>query len=542
MTRARVPSDLVTTYGAMTPIRSVRPSADGLTYEVQAVGERVVDVLLDGRRVWSFRAAGPDPAAGVEGWQGFEPWPTALAPHLSGTFAVALRDVASGRLSPEVEFSFDGDAAPLTLADRHGRPLVVNKWGRLGRALADADNGMVGRLLDSLTAVRELLQTRLGDRVYVTGGSLLGPVREDGHVLPHDDDADLAYLSRLSHPADVTLESFELGRLLRSAGYEVLRLSVAHLQVVVSHEGVPDHYVDVFTGFLLDDHWYQHIPLRVPAVGAEDLLPPVPVHIEDRTEPAPKNPEMVLAALYGPGWRSPDPSFTFEIPPATADRFYGWFADYNVEREQWEDEVLLAPVEPRPGAAASAFGRWVDARTPAGEPLLELGCGLGADALALGAAGRTVRAVDFSRYAVDIARAALADRQVDATVEVLNLLDIRAVVRLGAQVAATPGPWTVFGRRLLNALEDRGRDNVFRLCGMLLRRGGAAYFDLVADTAHPGIALHRHLSLDQVVDEAARYGLVLDEALGAVERVAWFGAPEERSTQMWRMTFRRRTP
>ena len=542
----------VTTVGASrTPappvVHGLWAGSAGLTFAVAEPGERVLDVHLDGRRVWSFREsdhAVPPGCAPVEGYDGalrFAPWPDALVPWLRGTFSVSLVPVdGSPERWPSVRVSLDDDPRPLSLADRFGRPLVVNKWGRLGHALADAGPAMVERMLDSADRIRELLEAHLGPRVYVTGGTLLGPVREGGRLLPHDDDADLAYLSRHSDPADVALESFEVGRLLRAAGHEVVRLSVGPLQVHVDHEGAPDHYVDVFPGFLLEGRWYQHFAIRTEA-GVEDLLPPTTVLVEGRPQPAPRDPERMLHELFGPGWAVPDPAYTFDIPAETADRFYGWFADYNVEREDWEDEVALAP--PRSGGApvASAFARWVDEQTPAGGALLELGCGLGRDALALAAAGRHVRAVDFSRYAVAELRAQLAEQDLDLEVEVLNLLDTRAAVRLGARAAARPGTWSVFGRRLLNAVEDRGRDNVFRLCGMLLRRGGAAHFDLVTDHGYAGIAPHRHLSLDQIVREAARYGLVLDEAIPCSEPLRWAGAPGEQLVDMVRTTFRRRT-
>ncbi len=528
--------------------RTLWPSRPGLAFEVNGPAGRVLDVHLDGRRVWSFRedpsVAPPElPAEGADGARiGFEPWPPALVPHLRGTFQVELRTGAGDVSSwAPATISLDGDPGPLRLVDRDGRPLVVNKWGRLGHALGDAGPAMVERMLDSMDAIRELVQARLGDRVYVTGGTLLGPVREDGHVLPHDDDADLAYLSRLSHPADVVLEAFELGRVLAAAGHQVLRLAAGHLQVVFDHEGVPDHYVDVFTGFLLDGRWYQHFPIRTEA-GEEDLLPPSTILVEGRPEPAPRDPERMLVELFGPGWRVPDPAYRFVLPAETSDRFYGWFADYNVEREAWEDEVVLASDEPRPGRAASGLARALDQVAPTGAPVLDLGCGLGTDALALGATGRTVHAVDFSRYAVDGVRRALAGRDLDVTVDVLNLLDTRAVVRLGSELAARPGAWAVLGRRLLNALEDRGRDNVFRLCGMLLRRGGAAHLDLVADHGHPGIAPHRHLRLDAVLAEAGRHRLTPDEVTRCTEPVSWAGAPEERLTDVWRITLRRRNP
>jgi SAM-dependent methyltransferase len=252
----------------------------------------------------------------------------------------------------------------------------------------------------------------------------------------------------------------------------------------------------------------------------------------------------MLVAIYGEGWRVPDPSFVFDLPASTGDRFYGWFADYNVEREDWDDLVLLAPRDaPIREAQISAFARTVHEQTPAGTAVLDLGCGVGTDALALAELGRTVRAIDFSRYAIAVARATPAERPLDVSFEVLNLLDTREVIRLGAELAAAPHPWTVVGRRLLNALEDRGRANVFRLCSMLLRGAGAvgaAHFDVIADHTYSGLAPHRHVSVEQLAAEAAEHRLVLEEAVPRLEPLRWFGTTEDQVVQMQRMTFRRR--
>jgi SAM-dependent methyltransferase len=529
-------------------IRQVWPSETGVLFELARPGELVVDLEIDGRRVWSFTQPDHPPADGVvdEPLAGgvpaallrFQPWPPSLAPRLRGSFRVRLRPIDSVD-GAEATAALGGEDAPL-MADRFGRPLVVNKWGRLGHAIADADPGMVERMLDHMDEVRVLLERQLGPTVYVTGGTLLGPVRE-GRVLPHDDDADLGYLSRCSHPVDVALEAFEIGRLLRAAGYEVLRLSVGHLQIHFRHQGVPDHYVDVFTGFVMDGHWYQHFAIRTEA-SRDDLLPCCTITVEGRDEPAPRRPELMLEANFGPGWRTPDPSFAFTLPASTGDRFYGWFADYNVEREDWDDELLLALADPAAEpAAASAFGRWAQEQVPPDAALLELGCGTGSDALALAEGGRTVRAVDFSRYAVEIAQTRAAGQDLDVSFDVLNLLDLRQVLRLGAELAASSRSWSVLGRRLLNALEDRGRHNVFRLCSMLLRDGGVACFDLVADHDYAGIAPYRHVTAAQVAREAAGHGLLLEEAEPRLEPLRWFGQTDEQIVELQRMTFRRRT-
>jgi hypothetical protein len=532
----------------MQQIRRVWPSERGVVFEVASPGDRVLDLLVDGRRVWSFREPTTPPPADLlpDGPTGehlrFQPWPPVLQPRLTGRFQVALRPSADTGTDAAAEATAvlgDG-VTPADLTDVHGRPLVVNKWGRLGHTLADAPEGLVDRMLAHMDEIRDLLLDRLGPTVFVTGGTLLGPIRGEGRLIPHDDDADLAYLSDWTSPADVARENFELGRLLCERGYEVIRLSAAHVQMHFNHDGVPDHYVDVFAGFLLDGIWYQHFAIRA-AASREQLLPASTLIVEGRPEPAPREPELMLRELFGPGWPVPDPAFTFAaLPRAITDRFSTWFPDLHDDREAWEDLVLLGDPAAEPVDRPSAFADWVDRNTPPDHGIVELGSGLGDDARALGGRGRLVRAVDFSRFSVAAARARLPETASRVTFDVVNLLDIRVVLRLGAECAAADQPWTIYGRRLLNALERPARDNVFRLCSMLLRRGGAAHFDVVTDATYTGVPPHLRPTVEDLVEESARHGLVLDEASRWIEPMTWVRAPDEHLVELTRMTLRRR--
>ncbi|MGY2005215.1 methyltransferase domain-containing protein [Blastococcus sp. SYSU DS1024] len=528
----------------MSAISRVTASERGLVFAVDRPTGQTIDVLVDGRRIWSFRE--PDEAAPADlvpegadrGLLRFEPWPGVLRNRLRGRFHVELRPVgAEAGSGATVALGDSADGPDLT--DIHGRPLVVNKWGRLGHTLADAEPGMIERLLDHTDEIRDLLRERLGPVVFVTGGTLLGPIRNGGQLIPHDDDTDLAYLSARTHPADVALEHFELGRLLRERGYEAIRLSGAHVQMHFSHEGVPDHYVDVFAGFYIGDWWHQHFVIRAQ-VPPSEVVPPTEIMVAGRPEPASRNPEIMLRELYGPGWRTPDPAFRFQLPESTSARFAHWFGDYHAERETWEDVVLMStgallPAEDR----LSAFGAEVDALAPADHAILELGCGLGVDARAFANRGRRVLAVDFSRAALEVAGSREPDPDAHVEFASVNLLDVRAAIRLGARCAAEEKPWTVYGRRLLNALDPIARENLFRLCDMVLRRGGTAHFD-VADPAYAGVPPHLRLTVDQLVREAGEKGLVLEQAGRRTEPLTWPGAPEEQVVEMTRMTFSRR--
>ena len=492
---------------------------------------RTVDVRLDGRRIWSFRIAdaAAEPAAGDRYRM---PWPAVVLPYLDGESTVGLHPV-DGQGSPQVATARFGTADhPVRFEDAHGLGLMVNKWGTIGHALADYPAGIEQRLLDRVDRVREVMAAAVDVDVYVTGGTLLGPYR-DGRVMPNDDDADLAYLSGHRHPVDVALEGFDLGRAVAAAGITALRLSAGHLQLHFEHEGRPDGYVDIFTGWIDDvGWWYQLFPIRAQ-VRREQLVPPATLDIEGHPEPMCREPEVMLEELYGPGWRSPDPAFSFDVPRTTSDRFYGWMSDQHMDREPWEDhyryDVRGGRVEP--GTEPTAYAQELAERLAPGTSVVELGAGRGHDALWLAGQGHRVQALDYVRWPVLRAAEAAAQQGLDATFRTVNLYDPRRVLALGAELAAPGEPTVVYARDLLATLWDVGRPNLHRLLSMLLRSGGEAHLDVPRSSLRPdpsrGGLLHRALDLDVLAAEMASHGLVVRDTTDVVEEVEWPGGPQQ---------------
>lgn len=440
----------------------------------------VATIHFEGRRIWTFRITEEHwvtPALTV-------PWPPALIPHLSGTTTVSLMldGVADLALETTVRFG-DGDEC-LSLKDPlTGTDLVINKWGRLAKSFESAPTGAQTDVLRSAAQLIELLRAELGLNAFITGGTLLGLVR-DGRLINSDDDADLAYLSRHENPSDVVLESYEVERILVKNGFEIVRHTSGHLQVMFGGSDFTDgYYVDIFTYFVTNGWFYGTFHAREHADKVA-VLPTSSLEHDGVILPIPANSDQMLTAIYGANWPTPDPAFTFETPDAAGRRFYWWLNHFDPFREDWEDfhRGIISQGSP---VAPSTLAEWLSLDLPATSTVLELGCGLGADAHALAAAGHKVLAVDYSRPGVKYASTTFGEAAKhpdgSAQFEVANINSVRhmaAIAHAAAQLAGPEQPVTVIARNLFDNLHYLGRDNALLTISHLLTRGGRAYLQV----------------------------------------------------------------
>src|SRR6478672_785297 len=102
-----------------------------VTDEHVLVPVSVVDpvvVSFDGQYVWSFSPQ-RDGSRGLGGWQ--VPWPDVLQERLDGTTRVTLATTDGGTVHFDAPVHFGGTDEPLSLTDRHGHPLAVDRAGHL---------------------------------------------------------------------------------------------------------------------------------------------------------------------------------------------------------------------------------------------------------------------------------------------------------------------------------------------------------------------------------------------------------------------------
>ena len=458
-----------------------------------------VDVSFDGRRVWTIEFGEKSVSSDT-----FFPWPEPLRPYLEGRAEVTVADSASAEhfLCEEVEFSRTSKRT--LVADAQGTPLTINKWGELAPDLAGFPTNTLEQLHTSAKRLVDLLH-ELGFRPFIVGGTLLGAVRE-GKLLPHDDDADIAYLSQHTKPLDVAIESFALGHELQHRGYRFARHSAAHIQVKFDDEGGgPAYHIDIFSAFFTDDGNINQ-PFHVRGPFREDqMLPFSTVSIDGYEFPAPADPESWLVINYDENWRTPIPGYRLVTPIETRRRFDNWFGGYNFQRDFWDRWFE------RPADAVAVWDKgieWLTIQRLVSPNVLELGCGSAelSRRLSTTPVSRRIIATDYSEAALRAAAVTADGYDIE-----LGHLNLNRLDSIGfAQHFSMTGAVDVVVNHVLEQVSRQARTQLLRIVRMALRGGGSAYatsYGMHAENVTPEDPTTWHLAPADLVAECAKLGL-----------------------------------
>ena len=484
----------------------LRVDEEGLL--LSEAGTEPLVLRFDGRYIWAFSPVrdGAPRGSGV-----LVPWPPVLRRFLTGPVRVTVTSVDGERVVGDVETVLgpDGTGRPrVAVVDPQGLPLAIDKVGHLCRAFDATDDGIRAEILAGTRRLLDVLGDDCGVTAYLCYGALLGAVR-DGAMIAHDSDTDVCYLSRHTSPADVITESYRIERTLRDRGWTLLRMSGGDIKVLLPLSDGRQCHIDIFVAFRVGGVFYQ-LGNRSGRLPTSAILPPSTVELHGVEFPAPADPEAMLEFVYGPTWRVPDPSFRYADPVAGVRRLDGWLRGFRTEMPLWTEFHASGRADGL--RRSSGFARWVDRRVPPGEPIADLGCGLGRDALWFASKrGRRVRAYDFCRPARGALsrRAARHGRPVEVGLLILN--ELRSVLLTGAELSRERHH--LYVRQLLGCLDADARANLWLLARMALRRGGALYLEFSADPSLPPpepAGLVRRLDPDAVRREVEAAGGVVE--------------------------------
>ena len=460
-----------------------------------------VMVHFDGRYLWSFT---PSRDGRARDGGTFVPWPGNLVRFLDGVVQIRLQAVDGDQVWFDAEHRFGTSTERVSVVDKNGVPLSVDKVGHLGRAFLETPEEIKQELLRATVEVLTVLREQCGADAYLCYGALLGAMR-NGKMIGHDSDVDVCYYSHRTTPVDIIRESYRIERVVRAQGWTVTRMSGADIKVVrVLSNGAKCH-IDIFGAFTVAGTFYQLGNRSGDFDAAAHLLPLGTVTLEGVEFPAPKDPEAMLAFVYGPHWRVPDPSFVHRDNPHGVARLNGWLRGYRDDLPLWNDVYdQRAGDVPRGG---SEFAAWVLDQLGSGDRVADLGAGTGRDSKFFAGAGHPVRAIDFSRRSFARTRRMKGVRS-DQTM----FNELRRALLLGARLARNPHH--LYARQLLGCLDEAGRANLFRVGSMALRGGHAMFleFSATADDAPAPEPAHLVQRLDprQVAAEVEASGGRID--------------------------------
>lgn len=464
----------------------------------------VVDVEFDGERVWSINPARERARLG----RGWVRWPRDLQPFLDGVAEVSLVEHVSGRTVLERRVQFGTGTDPVRLVDDDGHALAVDKSGHLQRMFARTDPALTAAVLDALERVLHDLREECGLDAFLAFGCLLGAVR-DGHVIGHDCDADVSYLSPHTHPFDIIRENKRAADTMESLGWPVTRMSAGDFKIWTRPGGGRRVGIDVFAAFYVDDTFYM-VPTVTGDLPRSALLPVGEVTLEGRRFVAPARPADLLEVTYGPGWRVPDPSFGYDPSRATLRRLNGWLRNNRKHLRQWNDfyrsrRSAQVPTTP------SAFATWVGERLEPRQHVLDVGCGNGRDAVYFAEQGHRVTALDGTTQARKLSRQLATAHSVRVRPHALNLNDLFSTLSSAARFARLKRPPQIYARFLLDVVEADTRQNFFRWAQMIQRRGGETFLEFRTwhSVLRPSAFRYRYQALldpERVIAEIERYG------------------------------------
>lgn len=439
-------------------------------------------VHFDDQYVWSF-TPGRD---GTSDGDTFRiAWPKAMRPFLSGTTRVRVATYDGDVVLHDADVAFGAGEGRVAFVDEEGAPYSIDKVGHLTRAFEETSTDLRQELLEATQSVLRELRERCGVEAYLCYGALLGAVRQ-GTMLGHDSDVDLCYYSHHTTPADIIAESFRIHRALRGLEWRVLRMSAGDIKVLWPLSDGRTAHIDIFSAFTINGTFYQFGNRNGVFDVAEHLLPLGTIELEGMRFPAPKHPEDMLAFIYGPSWRVPDPGFRYQDNPIGTRRLDGWFRGFRTEAPAWSN-IYRAPAIDKIPTGGSSFAAWVEPQLGEGSAVVDLGAGSGRDSFWLAAQGHRVIATEFSLPALTHLRAtrdAMGESRV--SLEMLLLNEQRRVLPM--IVSLSRDPHHLYARGLIGSLDEAARDNLFRMAGAVLRNGHSLFLEFsatVPDTELP---------------------------------------------------------
>ncbi|SNU02581.1 Methyltransferase domain-containing protein [Ruaniaceae bacterium KH17] len=290
--------------------------------------------------------------------------------------------------------------------------------------------------------LREALLAFAGYEPFLIYGSLLGAVRE-GRPLGHDYDFDIAYLSKHSNSSMVQDEVGRLALELQSQGFFVeARVTCLHIASADRSQRVDLYHTYFDSGGELRLAWGQatETPFTRDSWGGL-----TPVDFCGSSVLIPRNSEALIAVLYGPDWRTPNPGFSWTNRRTRVAK-ESFFPRALAPSINWHEYWLSNRFE-----APSSFATYLAALNLSPARIIDLGCGDGRDVAFFVREGARVVGIDRAPTAIESARG----RRLDSTFARFTIADLSDPHTLSTLVSEIPADEVTlfYARQLLDSMD-----------------------------------------------------------------------------------------
>jgi|GEM_PF-1535168 len=213
------------------------------------------------------------------------------------------------------EVIFSGNAESLdVLQEKISEDYFISKWGTIREKINKSASALFPELY---TKLNDTFFDLTGYNLQISYGTLLGYVRE-GDFIKHDDDFDLTYVSLMKTLPSAIGEMLEIMDKLKSNGYGVSSNNGGQFFVSVSNDDGEFVVFDIFLAWC--DEFYNQYFMLTQQIEPSHVLPEMAVKFKEVDVFIPKNPEIILAGIYGDTWDVPDPYFNWSGQTTAAQK------------------------------------------------------------------------------------------------------------------------------------------------------------------------------------------------------------------------------
>lgn len=332
----------------------------------------------------------------------------------------------------------------------------------MARGFGSFEQDELQKFLERVAAACNNATRVTGVPLFLSYGGLLGAVR-NGRLIKYDFDIDVIFHCAENEVQDTCQK---LSAYLVNQGSRLVPESNGQFKASIVIDGKMVQF-EFFAGWATAGKYYQYF--AVPGTVSEsDILPLGEVLLEGVRFPAPRNPEVLLEAIYGPNWRSPDPNFRYQLSSKDWEPFK--FLFFSNMKKFWEDYYSAPETQKVFVSDPSPFAELTLDTIENPARIADFGCGNGRDSIFFARNGHSVFSVDYSDSAISHVCKAAESESLSLETATLNIANIPQVAEFAMKYLESRD--IVYARFFTHAISDIGLSNFVNLAKGMLVPGG----------------------------------------------------------------------